>query len=550
MELSIIVVNYNVKHFLKQCLQSVYVSAKHISSEVIVVDNNSVDGSVEMIKNNFPNTIIINNKKNVGFSKANNQAIKIAKGSIVLMLNPDTVIQEKTLKYVLNFINITNNVGAVGIKMVDGKGNFLPESKRSLPKPSTAFYKIFGLSRVFPNSKKFGKYHLNFLDKDKIHEIDVISGAFLMTKKSVLEEVGFLDERFFMYGEDIDLSYRIQKKGYINYYLPDHSIIHYKGESTKKTSVNYIFTFYNAMILFVKKHYDKKDASILISVIKLAIMFRALISITKRLITKLTLPIIDAVTFFLGIVLIKNFWATNYFSNENYYNDLFLKIGIPSYIFFWMFGIYMKKGYNNPIRISRIIIGILSGTILLLIIYGLLPENLRFSRALIIFGTFWAILSSIITRYLISSLKLDSFKIHNSKSKRIAIAANKAEFDRIIGIIKNNSFRENIFFQISKLGDKTNNDKIGTLEQVEEILKIYKIDELIFSAKDYKSNEIISTMQKLNNKVEIKIAPTKSTFVIGSNSIHSKGELYSIQAPKIKNNFIKSYFKKILDFFN
>ncbi len=550
MELSIIVVNYNVKHFLEQCLQSVYVSAKHISSEVIVVDNNSVDGSVEMIKNNFPNTIIINNKKNVGFSKANNQAIKIAKGSIVLMLNPDTVIQEKTLKYVLNFINITNNVGAVGIKMVDGKGNFLPESKRSLPKPSTAFYKIFGLSRVFPNSKKFGKYHLNFLDKDKIHEIDVISGAFLMTKKSVLEEVGFLDERFFMYGEDIDLSYRIQKKGYINYYLPDHSIIHYKGESTKKTSVNYIFTFYNAMILFVKKHYDKKDASILISIIKLAIMFRALISITKRLITKLTLPIIDAVTFFFGIVLIKNFWATNYFSNENYYNDLFLKIGIPSYIFFWMFGIYMKKGYNNPIKISRIIIGILSGTILLLIIYGLLPENLRFSRALIIFGTFWAILSSIITRYLISSLKLDSFKIHNSKSKRIAIAANKTEFDRIIGIIKNNSFRENIFFQISKLADKTNNAKIGTLEQVEEILKIYKIDELIFSAKDYKSNEIISTMQKLNNKVEIKIAPTKSTFVIGSNSIHSKGELYSIQAPKIKNNFIKSYFKKILDFFN
>tara|TARA_B100000575_G_C23135852_1_gene659835 strand:- start:1878 stop:3458 length:1581 start_codon:yes stop_codon:yes gene_type:complete len=526
------------------------VSAKHISSEVIVVDNNSVDGSVEMIKNNFPNTIIINNKKNVGFSKANNQAIKIAKGDIVLMLNPDTVIQEKTLKYVLNFINVTNNVGAVGIKMVDGKGNFLPESKRSLPKPSTAFYKIFGLSKVFPNSKKFGKYHLNFLDKDKIHEIDVISGAFLMTKKSVLEEVGFLDERFFMYGEDIDLSYRIQKKGYINYYLPDHSIIHYKGESTKKTSVNYIFTFYNAMILFVKKHYDKKDASILISVIKLAIMFRALISVTKRFITKLTLPIIDAVTFFLGIVLIKSFWATNYFSNENYYNDLFLKIGIPSYIFFWMFGIYMKKGYNNPIKISRIIIGILSGTILLLIIYGLLPENLRFSRALIIFGTFWAILSSIITRYLISSLKLDSFKIHNSKSKRIAIAANKTEFDRIIGIIKNNSFRQNIFFQISKLADKTNNDKIGTLEQVEEILKIYKIDELIFSAKDYKSNEIISTMQKLNNRVEIKIAPTKSTFVIGSNSIHSKGELYSIQAPKIKNNFIISYFKKILDFFN
>lgn len=550
MKLSIIIVNYNVKHFLKQCLQSVYVSAKHISSEVIVVDNNSVDGSVKMIKDNFPNTIVINNKKNVGFSKANNQAIKIAKGSIILMLNPDTVIQEKTFKYVLKFINVTNNVGAVGIKMVDGKGNFLPESKRSLPKPSTAFYKIFGLSRIFPNSKKFGKYHLNFLDKDKIHEIDVISGAFFMTKKSILEEVGFLDERFFMYGEDVDLSYRIQKNGYKNYYLPDHSIIHYKGESTKKTSVNYIFTFYNAMILFVKKHYDKKDASILISIIKLAILFRALISLTRRLITKFTLPIIDAVTFFLGIVLIKNFWATNYFSNENYYNDLFLKIGIPTYIFFWMFGIYMKKGYSNPIKISRIIFGILSGTILLLIIYGLLPESLRFSRALIIIGTFWTIFTSIITRYLISSLKLDSFKIYNSRSKRIAIAANKIEFDRIIGIIKSNSKKENNFFQISKQTNKQNNDKIGTFDQVAEILKIYKIDELIFSAKDYKSNEIICTMQKLNNKIEIKIAPTKSTFVIGSNSIHSQGELYSIQSPKIKNSLIKYYFKKILDFFN
>ena len=304
------------------------------------------------------------------------------------------------------------------------------------------------------------------------------------------------------------------------------------------------------MILFVKKHYDKKDASILISVIKLAIMFRALISLTKRLIIKFTLPIIDAVTFFLGIVLIKNFWASNYFSNENYYNDLFLKIGIPTYIFFWIFGIYLKKGYSNPIKVSRIIVGILSGTILLLIIYGLLPESLRFSRALIIFGTFWTILISVITRYLISSLKLDSFKIYNSKSKRIAIAANKTEFDRIIGIIKNNSVRENIFFQISKQSKKINNDKIGTFEQIEEILKIYKIDELIFSAKDYRSNEIISTMQKLNNKIEIKIAPTKSTFVIGSNSIHSQGELYSVRTPKIKNNFIKSYFKKILDFFN
>ena len=285
MKLSIIIVNYNVKHFLEQCLRSINKASKNLDIEIFVVDNNSVDNSIEMVKAKFPNVNTIINKKNLGFSKANNQAIRKAKGEYVLLLNPDTVIQENTLSITIDFLEKNTRAGGLGVKMIDGSGNFLPESKRSLPTPSIAFYKIFGLSYLFPKSRKFGKYHLKYLDQNKIHEIDIISGAFLMTRKKIIDKIGLLDERFFMYGEDIDLSYRIQQAGYQNFYLPTTSIIHYKGESTKKTSVNYIITFYNAMIIFSQKHYPTNT---LMYLIKLAVLIRATGSIIKRIIVKIT----------------------------------------------------------------------------------------------------------------------------------------------------------------------------------------------------------------------------------------------------------------------
>ena len=290
MTLSIIIVNYNVEHFLHQCLKSIEKAKQNIILEIIIVDNNSVDQSIKMLKKYFSYVKIIQNTQNVGFAKANNQAIKEARGEYILLLNPDTIIQENTLLQTIKYLKNHLDVGALGVKMIDGNGEFLPESKRSLPNPMSAFYKIFGFSKLLPKSKKFGEYHLNYLDKNKIHEIDVISGAFFMTRSKILQKIGMLDERFFMYGEDIDLSYRIQKSGYKNIYFPNTSIIHYKGESTKKTSVNYIIVFYNAMLLFVKKHYSKSKARPLIIAIKLAILIRASISIIKQFILKIIQP--------------------------------------------------------------------------------------------------------------------------------------------------------------------------------------------------------------------------------------------------------------------
>ena len=355
MTLSIIIVNYNVKHFLHQCLKSIETATKHIQTEIFVVDNNSVDNSVDMLNNDFPYINLIVNNENVGFAKANNQAIKRAQGEYILLLNPDTIIQENTLHETINFFEEHPEAGGLGVKMIDGNGNFLPESKRSLPNPSIAFYKIFGLSRLFPKSKKFGQYHLNYMDENEICEIDVISGAFFMTRKVVINKIGMLDESFFMYGEDIDLSYRIQKSGYKNFYFPKTSIIHYKGESTKKTSVNYIFMFYNAMIIFVKKHYVQTKAKPLILIINIAIFLRAFISIVKQLVIKLTQPIIDAILIFMGLYFLQKMWAINYFLNKDYYSVNFLKYAVPTYIVFWLFGIYLQNGYKRPLKPSKTI---------------------------------------------------------------------------------------------------------------------------------------------------------------------------------------------------
>ena len=352
-----------------------------------------------------------------------------------------------------------------------------------------------------------------------------------------------------MYGADIDLSYRIQKSGYKNFYLPTTSIIHYKGESTKKTSVNYIITFYKAMITFVKKHYDKKKANPLIFLIKTAILIRASLSIIKRIFLKLTYPLIDIIIMFFSIYYLKDLWSYIRFDNQDYYNnELLLKFGIPIYIFFWLSGIVFKKGYSQPVKITNVLKGMTLGTIALLIVYSLLPESLRFSRALIILGSISVTIAIIMVRYLIHLLPLTVFKIDSNRLKKIAIVAKNDEFQRISKIINKDNANTKIIGQIND--NQKNKDSLGSLQQLQEIITIYKLNEIIFSAKDTTAKEIMEYMSQINSKIDIKIAPTESTFIIGSNSIHAQGDLYSLENTLTQKNSIKTFFKKYIDFFN
>ncbi|MBK7666089.1 MAG: glycosyltransferase [Sphingobacteriaceae bacterium] len=417
-DLSIIIVNYNVKHFVEQCLHSVFNASKNLNIEVFVVDNNSVDGSVPFIKQKFPQVKLIENKTNTGFSVANNQAIKLSSGKYVLLLNPDTVVQEDTFEKVVSFMNEHPDAGGLGIKMFDGKGKFLPESKRGLPTPAVAFYKIFGLAKLFPNSKKFGQYHLTYLDKDKTHQIDVLSGAFMLMRKETLDKVGMLDETFFMYGEDIDLSYRITLGGYKNYYFADSSIIHYKGESTKKSSVNYVIVFYKAMAIFAQKHFSSGNAKLFNFLIHLAIYLRATVAITARFIKQSFFPAIDFGLIVLGLYMIKDIYELQFKFNDDYYSKRLIDLAFPIYTVIWMFFSYLSGGYDKPFRFLKMIRGVLVGTAIILILYSLLPENYRFSRALILIGTAYTILVYLITRIIYNAAGLSQFKFKTEQKKQ------------------------------------------------------------------------------------------------------------------------------------
>ena len=534
MKLSVVIVNYNVKHFLEQCLNSVKESASHCDTEVFVVDNNSVDGSCSMVKEKFPEMHLIENKINYGFSYANNQAIKLAKGEYVLLLNPDTVIEEKTLKTISDFMDEHPDAGGLGVKMIDGKGRFLPESKRGLPTPEVAFYKIFGISKLLPKSRKFGKYHLTYLDKEQTHIVDVLSGAFMLLRKETLDKTGLLDEDYFMYGEDIDMSYRITLAGYKNYYYPETTIIHYKGESTKKGSINYVLVFYNAMIIFAKKHFSKKNAGLFSALINIAIYLRASLAIIYRFVRSIITPMIDAIVILAGFIIITPIWANYKFGKEDAYpHDIYI-YALSAYVILWLLSLLFLGGYDKPVRIKNVFKGIITGALLILVMYSLLPVHLRFSRAIILLGTSWSIVLIPLIRIILHYTKRSIFKINMPGKKRIAIVGNKKESQHLVSQLNNNIKKIKIAAFVNPVVSESDKYFAGSLNQLGEIVRIKKIDEIIFCAKNLQSQQIIRTMLKINNaKVDYKIASPDGISVIGSNSINTTGELYNIDINSI-----------------
>ncbi len=551
MKLTIVIVNYNVKYFLEQALYSIRRASTHIQPEIFVVDNNSVDGSIEMLKDKFPEVILIQNQKNVGFSCANNQAIRQAKGEYILLLNPDTVIQEDTLDKVISFMDSHLDAGGLGVQMVDGKGNFLPESKRGLPTPKVAFYKVFGFSSLFPFSKIFGKYHLGYLDKTQNHEVDVLSGAFMLLRKTTLDKAGLLDEDFFMYGEDIDLSYRIQLAGFKNYYFADTKIIHYKGESTKKSSVNYVFVFYNAMIIFASKHFSKRNASLFTFLINVAIYIRAGIALAGRFIKQIAMPFADFVVLFAGMYLLKIYWEDNHKYVREPYGIQFITIAVPVYIFIWLFTVYLSGGYDRPIRLKKIVRGIFVGTVTIAVIYAFVNMEWRFSRALIVLGAFWAVIGMVSLRLFLNFIKSKSFEIDYFDSKKnILIVAEAEEGERILKLMEGAHLDMSFIGYVDPEKSYRSADEtyLGNIVQLKEILEVYKINEVIFSTKSTSVQEIIDWMSKVNdNTIDYKIAPEESMFIIGSNSVDNPGDLYTIDFNLAITKIANKRNKRLLD---
>jgi len=547
MKLSVIIVNYNVRYFLEQALLSVRQAAQGLDVDVWVVDNNSVDDSVQLVREKFPEVQLIVNKENVGFSKANNQAIQQSTGEYVLLLNPDTVVEEDTFEKCVKFMDAYPDAGGLGVKMIDGSGKFLPESKRGFPSPFVAFSKTFGLSRFFPKSRLFNRYHLGYLDENETHEVDVLAGAFMLMRRSVLDEIGLLDERFFMYGEDIDLSYRITQAGYKNYYFPETVIIHYKGESTKKGSLNYVRTFYNAMILFAKKHFTGRQARLFVLMLQGAIYFRATLTLVSNWVRKLYLPLLDALLIFGGLVFLKNFWANYHFNDPDYYQERVVYINFPLYVVIWLLSIYFNGGYDEKNNLRRLTRGLLLGTLVLAAIYGFLPLDYRASRALILLGTVWALLSTTCLRYLLHFAKYKNFNVGRSKAKNLIIVGSKAESKRSLQLLQQAQINPNFIGTVAPFEGDHPKDFLSDLSQLDEVVHIYRINEIIFCSKDIASQDIMRWMTRLGPEVEYKILPKESLSIIGSSSKNTAGELYTIDIQFNINQPLHRRNKRLFD---
>ncbi len=545
LDLSVIIVNYNVKYFLEHCLSSVAKAIEPLQAEVFVVDNASTDGSEAYFKNRFPFVQFIYNPTNDGFAKGNNRAVAQAKGDYILFLNPDTIVPEDCFTLCMEFFKAHQNAGALGVKMIDGAGHFLKESKRSFPSPATSFYKLSGLARLFPNSSKFSRYHLGHLSEQENHEVDVLAGAFMMVKKQVLDTVGSFDEAFFMYGEDVDLSYRIQKAGFVNYYYAGTTIIHFKGESTKRGSLNYVKMFYKAMSQFVTKHYGQTKAGTFNLFIQLAIFIRATMASLKRLIRFVGMPVID-----LGIVLLciwatKLFWFAKIKPDSRYIRELIVGAALV-YAVIYVIISFFSGLYDKPFKQRNLLRSAIISTLVLLSVYALLPETFRFSRGIIFVSAVVTFLTLSLQRWLLVKTTIVENAREDDLEKQTIVIANMEDYTAIENFYKKAAIKERILGQISTA---TETEGLGLFSEFDNLQKNISFKEIVASASSLEYKQIVELIQILPQKYSIKFYTKTAQSIIGSDSKDAIGESITIHGKFKIEQSSAIRCKRMVDFF-
>lgn len=526
-DVSVVIVNYNVRDFLSQALRSVQAATGDLSVETWVVDNNSIDGSVAMLEDDFPWVRVVANRDNVGFGSANNQAIHASAGRYIFILNPDTILQEDTLTELVAFMDANADCGAAGCQILNPDGTFAPESRRSFPTPATAFYRMTGLSRLFPRSPRFGRYNLTHIPRDTVAEVDALSGSCMMVRRTAIEQAGAFDEDFFMYGEDLDLCFRIQHAGWRILYTPATQIIHYKGESTKKGDFRYVRLFYGAMLLFMDKHMTGRGSRPLALVLKAGIMIRAGMTLCGNTLQRLSVPLVDAalVLAVVSIVGTLRFWMTD----TTFAVRFFLTIA-PAYALATVAGILLLGGYDA--RSRHHLRAAFLGTALGFLIVGTLSffiQDIAFSR--------WVVALSLP----LSAGALAAMRIvvaaRQKGSRRALLVGGAGEAERLRRMLASHPsppFRlEGYVFDVQSSGDSPAVEPrgmagahspilplLGGMSQLRDLVRLRGYTDIVFAARDVPNQVTFTAMRNLHDlRVHVRMLSEGEEHVVGKSSI-------------------------------
>ncbi|MGF1671562.1 MAG: glycosyltransferase [Balneolaceae bacterium] len=554
-DISIIIVNYNVKEFLANCLHSVKKASRNLETEVIVVDNASDDESMAYLKPRFKDVTFIENDENVGFGKANNQALKQVTGKYTLLLNPDTLLQEDTLSVLKDHMDKNDQTGACGCKIVNPDGSFAPESRRTIPTLSTAVYKALGLTALFPKSKLFGAYYLGWKDENEAGEVPVLSGSFMFFRTKALKEAGGFDERFFMYAEDIDLCYRIRENNWKIDYVPATSIIHYKGESSKLNNMSYIWHFNNSLYLFFDKHYSFRYSALFRVIVYAAILIRTFFSFISVHFLKYRYVIYDIIL--LNIALFIGYASRFSFDKREIIERmgpeflwLNLILSISYLVFGNVFGIVNRHKFSIAGSLKAVFLSFVT-----LVAITFFVRDLAFSRIILgLSGIFGFLLVALLRILRLNfSKNLVSVRGRFKTTGILIVGVNEKTADLIKKISGNAGWQIKILGIIhqEKWDGKTEIEGvtlIGSIQQLPELIRATKADQVYYLTDALSFGEIMSSLEKIKHlEAESKIVSSDVNFLLGKANVEYLDDIAVMEADMSFLNPVQRFLKRAFD---
>lgn len=557
MTLSVIIVNYNVRQYLENALVSIIRAMEGIEGEVIVVDNASDDGSVEMVREKFPSVQVLANAENMGFARANNLALERARGQWLLLINPDTVVQEDTLRVMIEFMRMHPEAGLAGCKILNPDGSFQLPCRRSFPTPWVALTKITGLSALFPRSRVFGRYNLTYLDPDKSYEVDAVSGSFMMVARTAFEAVGGLDKTFFMYGEDLDWCYRIRQAGFAVYYVHETQIVHFKGESTRRSNINEVQVFYGAMVLFVEKHFS--SSRMVLFFLRLGIALRGGLARVARSGRALLMALVDASLVAFSVVAAVYIGQYAYFGRPYHFPAYaYPMVWIIPAVVVVLVGSFLGLYSTHRGRVRRSLATVLVSYVLLAATV-FFAKTFAFSRAVTVISGALSLLLVPGWRVLLRLMLRRSGTRGMFGSRTLIVGAGGAgqEVVRRLRARLDNGYDVVGFIDTTnaRIGEKSEGVEIvGSIENVGKVIDDMQVTDVIFSTDEIPYTTILSVISRsASRNVDFHLVPTSVEAIIGRTRIDSLNTLPLVEIEynihRFRNRVVKRCFDLVVSGF-